>query len=172
MEDPGARFAQNGSRREFLRSAGLLVLVGGGLAGLAACGDTDVPDAAPRGIAVSLYRQTGCSCCATYADYLRQNGFTVDLKTVDDLGPVRRKHAIPDDGVGCHTSLMDDYVVEGHVPVEAIDRLLSERPAVDGITVVGMPVSAPGMGKPNGTPLEVLSFHDGQVAEYMSVTTF
>lgn len=157
------------SRRGFLRSAGVLV-VGAGV--LAACGDTALPRAAPRGTSVTLYRQEGCSCCATYADYLHQNGFTVDMKTVDDLGPTRTKYGIPEDAVGCHTSLVKDYVVEGHVPVEAIDRLLSERPALDGISVVGMPVSAPGMGKPNGTPLEVLSFRDGRVADYMSVTTF
>ena len=54
----------------------------------------------------------------------------------------------------------------------AIDRLLKERPAFDGISVVGMPLASPGMGEPNGTPLDVLSFHNGQIAEYMSVTTF
>ena len=68
--------------------------------------------------------------------------------------------------------MIDGYVVEGHVPVEAIDRLLSEQPDLDGISVVGMPVNSPGMGEPNGDPLEVLSIRDGRVAAYMSVTTF
>ena len=142
----------------------------------AACGRSGSERAQPsgpeRGAAVTLYRQEGCSCCATYADYLRENGFTVDMNAVDDLEPVRDRHGIPEAGVGCHTSVVDGYVVEGHVPVEAIDRLLSERPAVDGISVVGMPTNSPGMGEPNGEPLEILSFRDGQVADYMSVTTF
>lgn len=94
------------------------------------------------------------------------------MKTVDDLEPIRERHGIPEAGVGCHTSLIDDYVVEGHVPVEAINRLLSERPAIDGISVVGMPGNSPGMGEPNGEPLAILSIRDGRVADYMSVTTF
>lgn len=77
-------------------------------------------------------------CCATYADYLRENGFTVEMNTSADLEPVRERYRIPEDAVGCHTSVVDGYVVEGHVPVEAIDRLLAERPTVDGISVVGM----------------------------------
>ena len=115
------------------------------------------------GITVALHRAEGCSCCAAYADYLRDNGFTVDMNTVDDLGPVRERYDVPEAAVGCHTSVIDDYVVEGHVPVEAIDRLLTERPAIDGISVVGMPTNSPGMGEPNGEPLDVLSFHNGRV---------
>lgn len=150
--------------------------MGGGMSVLAACGDSGSERLAASGPArttpVSLYRQEGCSCCATYADYLRENGFTVDMATVDDLGPVRERNAIPEAAVGCHTSEVDGYVVEGHVPVEAIDRLLSERPALDGISVVGMPSNSPGMGEPNGKPLDILSFHDGRVEDYMSMTTF
>lgn len=122
-----------------------------------------------KGRQVVLYRQTGCSCCATYADYLRKHGFRVTMNTVDDLTPVRAEYHVPEAGVGCHTSVIDGYTVEGHVPVEAIDRLLAERPRVDGISVVGMPMNAPGMGDPNGQPLEVLSINDGRVAPYMIV---
>lgn len=121
---------------------------------------------------MTLYRQEGCSCCATYADYLRDNGFTVEMNTVDDLDPIRERFGVPEAGAGCHTSLIDDYVVEGHVPVEAIDRILSEGPALDGISVIGMPANSPGMGDPNGQPLDILSIRAGRVAPYMSVTTY
>ena len=94
------------------------------------------------------------------------------MNTMDDLDPIRAEHGVPEEGVGCHTSVIDEYVVEGHVPVEAIDRLLSERPALDGISVVGMPANSPGMGEPNGEPLDVLSFRGESVEDYMSVTTF
>lgn len=117
------------SRRTFLRAAGLFVLAGSGVAAMSACGDSrsERPEAASAvETALVLYRQEGCSCCATYADYLRDNGFAVDMKTVDDLGPIRSRYAIPDAGVGCHTSVVDGYVIEGHVPVEAINRVLSE----------------------------------------------
>lgn len=164
------------SRRGFLRVAGLCVAAGGGIAVLAACGGsgTDGPQTArpARGTAVTLYRQEGCSCCATYADYLEENGFTVRMDTLDDLGPVRERYGIPADAVGCHTSLIEGYVVEGHVPVEAINRLLADRPKIDGITVTGMPSNSPGMGEPNGQPLDILSFREGRTSDYMSVTTY
>lgn len=164
------------SRRGFLSRAGLLVIAAAGAPVLAACGGSGAErtqrSASAAGRAVTLYRQEGCSCCATYRDYLGENGFTVDMKTVDDLEPVRQRYGIPDEAVGCHTSTVDGYIVEGHVPIEAIERVLSERPELDGISVVGMPANAPGMGEPNGQPLEILSFGNGRVGDYMSVTTF
>lgn len=164
------------TRRGFLRSAGLLVLAGAGASALAACGGSGSEgtqaSAAGQGTAATLYRQEGCSCCATYADYLGENGFTVEMRTVDDLEPIRQRFDIPEGAVGCHTSSIDGYVVEGHVPVEAIQRLLSEQAELDGISVVGMPSNAPGMGEPNGEPLQVLSFRGRRVADYMPVTTF
>lgn len=176
MDDRAGHQDRHISRRAFLRSAGLLMMVGSGVSVLSACGasGTQRPQAsAPPGAkTVTLYREEGCSCCVTYADYLRENDFAVDMKTVDDLEPVRERHGVPEAGVGCHTSVVDGYVVEGHVPVEAIHRLLSERPAIDGISVVGMPANSPGMGGPNGEPLAVLSIRDGRVSDFMSVTTF
>lgn len=176
--DGGDLLDRRFSRRTLLRSAGLLVVAGAGASVLAACGGSESgserTQASPRtdARAVTLHRAEGCSCCATYADYLRENDFDVDMKTHDDLDPIRERYGIPDAAVGCHTSIVDGYVVEGHVPVEAIDRLLTERPTLDGISVVGMPANSPGMGKPNGQPLDVLSFHEGRVADYLSVTTF
>ena len=166
------------SRRRFLRVAGALAVAVplGALTGCAKPSGVAGPrTSASANIAnddAVLFRQVGCACCATYADYLRANGFTVRMETVDDLAPVREDNAIPEDAVGCHTTLLDGYVIEGHVPAEAITRLLSEESKLDGISVVGMPVNSPGMGEPNGQPLAIKSFKDGQVLDYMSVTTF
>ena len=176
MSEHFALVAGSVSRRSFLRSAGMVLLAGSGLSALAGCGSDGQehsPDA-ETGLngAVALYRQEGCSCCAAYADYLREQGYSVDVSTLDDLASVRERYRIPKDAVGCHTSILDGYVVEGHVPVEAIKRLLSERPALDGISVVGMPVNSPGMGQPNGEALDVLSFRNGRIDDFMSVTTF
>lgn len=108
----------------------------------------------------------------TYGEYLEENGLRVRIETLEDVAPVRERYGIPEEAVGCHTSIIDGYVVEGHVPVAAIQRLLAERPAIDGITVTGMPSNSPGMGEPNGQPLTILSFRDGRTSDYMSVTTF
>jgi len=64
---------------------------------------------------------------------------------MEDLTPLKRKHGVPPALEGCHTALVEGYVVEGHVPADLIDRLLRERPPVVGLTVPGMPAGSPGM---------------------------
>jgi hypothetical protein len=99
----------------------------------------------------TLYKNPQCNCCEGYAAYLRQNGFEVDVKPTNDLAEISRKAGVPAELEGCHTMFVDDYVVDGHVPVKVIRRLLSERPAIAGITLPGMPTGSPGMtGKKTG----------------------
>jgi hypothetical protein len=99
----------------------------------------------------TLYKNPQCNCCEGYAAYLRQNGFDVDVKPTNDLAEISRKAGVPAELEGCHTMFVDDYVVDGHVPVKVIRRLLSERPAIAGITLPGMPTGSPGMtGKKTG----------------------
>ena len=92
--------------------------------------------------------------------HLRTSGFTVDDQTVSDMGPIKQRHGVPTKLSSCHTATVNGYVIEGHVPADLIDRLLTERPRVVGLTVPGMPVGAPGMEVP-GQPsqkYEVLTF--------------
>jgi hypothetical protein len=96
-------------------------------------------------VAATLYKTPQCSCCEGYAAYLRQNGFTVDVKTTNDLAAISRKAGIPAKLQGCHTMFVDGYVVDGHVPISAIRKLLTEKPAIAGITLPGMPDGSPGM---------------------------
>jgi len=67
------------------------------------------------------------------------------VKPTNDLAEISQKAGVPEKFQGCHTMFMSDYVVDGHVPVEAIRKLLSERPQIAGITLPGMPVGSPGM---------------------------
>ena len=96
-------------------------------------------------IKATLYKNPECSCCEGYAAYLRQNGFEVDVKPTNDLAEISRKAGVPEKYQGCHTMFVDDYVVDGHVPVEIIRKLLTERPTIAGITLPGMPAGSPGM---------------------------
>jgi len=96
-------------------------------------------------IPATLYKNPQCNCCEGYAAYLRDNGFTVDVKPTNDLAEISRKAGVPEQLEGCHTMFVDGYVVDGHVPVEVIHKLLTERPAVAGITLPGMPAGSPGM---------------------------
>ena len=83
--------------------------------------------------------------------HLRASGFEVREENVGDLVPVKRRLGVPAALQSCHTAMIGDYVVEGHVPADLIQRLLRERPAVVGLAVPGMPVGAPGMETPGRT---------------------
>lgn len=103
-------------------------------------------------IHATLYKNPQCTCCEGYAAYLRNNGFEVEVKPTNDLNEISRKAGVPENLQGCHTTFVEGYVVDGHVPVDVVRKLLSERPAIAGITLPGMPLGAPGMtGTKNGT---------------------
>jgi hypothetical protein len=92
-----------------------------------------------------LYKNPQCTCCEGYAAYLRKNGFVVEVKATNDLAEISQKAGVPEKYQGCHTMFVDGYVVDGHVPVEIVRKLLTERPAIAGITLPGMPAGSPGM---------------------------
>ena len=96
-------------------------------------------------IQATLYKNPQCSCCERYAAYLRENGFQIDVKPTNDLAEISSKAGVPEKLQGCHTMFVDGYVVDGHVPVNVVRKLLSERPPIAGITLPGMPMGSPGM---------------------------
>jgi hypothetical protein len=108
----------------------------------------------------TLYKNPQCGCCAEYAKYLGQNGFDVQVEETFDLPSIKREHAVPAALEGCHTTLVDGYVIEGHVPVDIIQRLLREKPAIKGISLPGMPLGSPGMGGEKRAPLTVYEISD------------
>jgi hypothetical protein len=105
--------------------------------------------------ALTLYKTPECGCCDSYADYLRVAGFTVVTKPTTELTEISRKAGVPSELQGCHTAFLDDYVVEGHVPVEAIRNLLAQRPAIKGIVLPGMPEGSPGMSGTKAAPFTI-----------------
>lgn len=76
---------------------------------------------------------------------MKENGYTVETKDVNNLGAVKVEYGIPLSLQSCHTAIVDGYIIEGHVPVAEVERLLAERPAIAGLAVPGMPVGSPGM---------------------------
>src|SRR3954452_3744776 len=102
-----------------------------------------------------LYKNPQCSCCEGYAAYLRQNGFQVEVKPTNDLAEISSKAGVPADLEGCHTMFIEGYVVDGHVPVDAILKLLAEKPAIAGITLPGMPMGSPGMAGTKTEPFTI-----------------
>lgn len=115
---------------------------------------------------VTLYKNPQCGCCEGYADYLRKNGFTVTVEPTHELVPMSRAAGIPDNFQGCHLAFIDDYVVSGHVPVATVDRLLTERPAIKGVTLPGMPQGSPGMSGTKTGPFTVYTVGETQPSVY------
>jgi hypothetical protein len=97
-------------------------------------------------------RDAGCGCCHAWAEAMRRSGrFRVTLTDEPDIAALKRRLGVPSDLTSCHTGVVDGYVIEGHVPVEDVLRLLRERPAnVRGLAVAGMPRGSPGMETPDG----------------------
>lgn len=91
-----------------------------------------------------------------------ENGYSVMTEDVDDLTPIKARYQVPSELQSCHTAIVDGYVIEGHVPVADIERLLSERPDVIGIAVPGMPIGSPGMETEGvaAQPYDVLTFDE------------
>ena len=87
------------------------------------------------------------------------------VKTTEDLDPVKRQAGVPADMEACHTVSMEldgrTYVIEGHVPREAVDKLISERTDIRGIAVPGMPDGSLGMGDDPAARYTVWAF-DGK----------
>src|SRR5688500_8650525 len=77
---------------------------------------------------LEVWKMRACGCCAGWAQRFEAAGFATKVHEVDDVGAVRAAAGVPADLGGCHTSKVAGYVVEGHVPVAAVQRLLAERP--------------------------------------------
>ena len=95
---------------------------------------------------MTVYKSPACGCCEKYVDYLRENGFAVKAVNESDMDAVKKRHGVSH-VASCHTALVNGYVVEGHVPVTAIRKLLKEKPSIIGISAPGMPMNSPGMGE-------------------------
>jgi hypothetical protein len=95
-----------------------------------------------------VYKTATCGCCSKWVDHMRAQGFQVKTEDVDNISRVKETHGVPSAIGSCHTSLVGGYVIEGHVPGDAVHRLLREKPKVTGIAVPGMPAGSPGMEVP------------------------
>lgn len=120
-----------------------------------AAGDAPVAVRAEDAPKATLYKNPQCSCCEGYAAYMRSNGFEVTVKATHDLANISRKAGVPSHLQGCHTMFVDGYVVDGHVPVNVVRKLLSERPPIAGISLPGMPTGSPGMGGSKTEPFVI-----------------
>lgn len=107
-----------------------------------------------------VHRDPGCGCCEAWFAQARARGFAATLVNEADMTAIKSRLGVPAQLASCHTAVVGGYVVEGHVPLADIERLLAERPRLRGLAVPGMPVGAPGMEVPGqrAQPFQVIAF--------------
>lgn len=123
------------------------------------------------GQTATVYKTPTCGCCTLYTEYLEDNGMKVDVTGVsyEELAVIRQNEGIPEHALSCHTAFVGDYFIEGHVPLETIEKLLQEQTDVDGITLPGMPAGSPGMAGARTTPFNIHSIKDGLLALFTTL---
>jgi hypothetical protein len=106
-----------------------------------------------------VYKDPDCGCCEKWVAHMKANGFAPTVTNTRDVASIKRQHHVPDALASCHTALVGGYVIEGHVPAADVKRLLAQKSkGVVGLTIPGMPSSAPGMDMTPFKPYTVLSF--------------
>ena len=151
------------SKRQSLRT-----LVASALLGLATLGG--VPTAVADDDEVVMYKDPNCGCCGKWAEHMREHGFKVKEVATTEMGQVKGEAGVPQALGSCHTAKVGGYVVEGHVPAADVRRMLTEKPAIAGISAPGMPMGSPGMEGPYPADrYDVVSFDaQGRTAVYAS----
>lgn len=122
--------------------------------------------AAQAATAITVHKSPACGCCERYADYLRENGFVVKAVNESDMSAIKKRYGMSH-VASCHTALVNGYVVEGHVPVAAIRKLLKDKPAIVGISAPGMPMNSPGMGEMEKGTLTIYAVPKGKQEPYV-----
>ena len=111
---------------------------------------------------VIVYKSPTCGCCGKWIDHMQEKGFKVTTHNRQDMNQIKQEYGVEYKLRSCHTAVVEDYVLEGHIPAEDIRRLLKERPAIDGLAVPGMPAGSPGMEGKHEDPYEVVAFTKGK----------
>ncbi|MCO6389318.1 DUF411 domain-containing protein [Aliihoeflea sp. 40Bstr573] len=119
---------------------------------------------------LEVYKTPWCGCCTAWAEAFRAAGYDVQLTDMEDLTEVRESAGVAEELEGCHTAEIEGYFIEGHVPLEAVAKLLEERPAIRGLAVPGMPSGSLGMGDDPEATYDVIAVNaDGPTSVYMSI---
>jgi hypothetical protein len=153
------------SRRNFVIRIAGIVAVGGSAVKLAA----QLPRFGSGPTPITIHKSSSCGCCAQWVDYVRAAGFAPSVVDEEDMDGVKDKLGVPKSVRSCHTAVVGQYLIEGHVPAPDIRRLLADQPKLFGLAVPDMPSGTPGMAPPGTaiTGFEVLAFQpDGSTRTF------
>ena len=120
---------------------------------------------------IDIHKSLTCGCCSTYVSYVdgkvSPKVNSLEVKNPDEI---KEKYGIPSELESCHTTIIGDYFIEGHMPLEAVEKLLKERPDIKGIALPGMPSGSPGMPGPKSGEFIIYAVNnDGSSEEFMRI---
>ena len=118
---------------------------------------------------VEVFKTPSCGCCYGYVLFLEEEKFKVKQTDMRSLHLIKKKYNIPLEMQSCHTTILGKYFIEGHVPIEAINKLLKEKPDIDGIALPGMPIGTPGMPGEKEEPYIIYQLVDGKSSVFMTI---
>ena len=118
---------------------------------------------------VEVFKTPSCGCCYGYVLFLEKEKFKVKQTDMRSLHTIKQKYNIPVEMQSCHTTIMGKYFIEGHVPFEAVEKLLKEQPDIDGIALPGMPIGTPGMPGDKDEPYVIYQLKDGKSSVFMTI---
>ena len=118
---------------------------------------------------VEVFKTPSCGCCDGYVLFLEEENFKVKQTNMRSLYSIKKRHNIPLEMQSCHTTILGKYFIEGHVPLEAINKLLKEQPDIDGIALPGMPIGTPGMPGEKEEPFVIYKLIDGKSSVFMTI---
>jgi hypothetical protein len=99
--------------------------------------------------AITVFKTPWCGCCQVWIEAMQKAGYTVETNDLDDLSNIKQQAEVPKHLEACHTAVIGGarkYVLEGHVPIAAVEKLQAENPKIRGISTPGMPTGSLGMG--------------------------
>ena len=120
---------------------------------------------------MKIYKSGSCGCCGVYSNYFKNKGNSkTEIINLENLNALKNQYEIPSELESCHTTIIGDYFVEGHIPLEAVEKLLKEKPDIKGIAMPGMPSGSPGMpGSKNGDFIIYAVNNDESYDEFMRI---
>ena len=118
---------------------------------------------------VEVFKTPSCGCCYGYVLFLEEEKFKVKQTDMRSLHTIKQKYNIPVEMQSCHTTIMGKYFIEGHVPLEAVEKLLKEQPDIDGIALPGMPIGTPGMPGDKDEPYVIYQLKDAKSTVFLTI---
>ena len=120
---------------------------------------------------MKLYKSGSCGCCDIYSNYFRNRGNSkTEVINMESIDSIKQEYEVPSEMESCHTTIIEDYFVEGHIPLEAVEKLLKEKPDIKGIAMPGMPSGSPGMpGTKKGDFVVYKVNNDGSYDEFVRI---